>query len=271
MTALLQPFPMEVGRRAQAWRYQPQFRRPRHFHGEPELNVFVRGSARVQVGSRELELQAGMLLWLPPLIDHALLHASHDLEFCVVGVRPELADALSAAHELTLPSVMHASAVGQALMTGFADVCQAMTQGLDALSGDVALVELLRQASPAATAAQGPTLGERASNLVVTDPSVDRQTMAKRLASNRGDISRAFQRALGMTFRDYKQRARVLSFLENVDAGQNMTRAALAAGFGSYSQCHRVISRITGCSPRSFLEGGIRAEQESRFEPLSIG
>jgi hypothetical protein len=43
--SLYQPFPMQPGHRAQAWRHQPAFLRPRHFHEEPELNLVTRGTA----------------------------------------------------------------------------------------------------------------------------------------------------------------------------------------------------------------------------------
>jgi mannose-6-phosphate isomerase-like protein (cupin superfamily) len=59
MSALFQPFPMLAGRDAQVWHHQPSFRRPRHFHLEPELNVVARGHGVLSVGERQFVVQAG--------------------------------------------------------------------------------------------------------------------------------------------------------------------------------------------------------------------
>jgi quercetin dioxygenase-like cupin family protein len=95
MVALVhQPFPMPGRRRAQSWRYQPAFRRPRHFHEEAELNLVVKGRGVFTLGPREVSVQAGALLWFPPGLDHYLLSASEDFDLFVVGFHVELLEAL---------------------------------------------------------------------------------------------------------------------------------------------------------------------------------
>jgi AraC-like DNA-binding protein len=69
----------------------------------------------------------------------------------------------------------------------------------------------------------------------------------------------------------YRNTLRALEFLrlsEPVDA--NLTRAAIEAGFGSYSQCHRVFRSLFGLSPREYFLSRLprRAELMERFEPL---
>ena len=95
--ALFQPFPMLPGRAAQVWRHQPEYRRPRHFHEETEVNAVVRGSALVGIGDRTLELGPGELVMFEPGQDHVLLEASDDLELFVFALRPELAASASSA------------------------------------------------------------------------------------------------------------------------------------------------------------------------------
>jgi AraC-like DNA-binding protein len=63
-----------------------------------------------------------------------------------------------------------------------------------------------------------------------------------------------------------------LRFIEIVDAGQStLLAAALAAGFGSYSQCHRAFSAAFGCTPRAFFGTPIRSEMADTFEPFGAG
>ena len=91
---LYQPFPMGGVARAQIWRHAPRYRRPRHFHPEPELNLVVAGSATFAAGESELAVSAGDLLWWAPGQDHGLLACSSDLDLFVIGASPELSDRL---------------------------------------------------------------------------------------------------------------------------------------------------------------------------------
>src|ERR1041384_7638566 len=83
---------MLPGRRAQAWRHHPAYRRPRHFHAEPELNAVCKGTAVIGLGDRVVTLGPGGVVLFHPGQDHVLLEASSDLELWVVALRPDLAD-----------------------------------------------------------------------------------------------------------------------------------------------------------------------------------
>jgi quercetin dioxygenase-like cupin family protein len=79
--ALYQSFLPDRDQHAYVWKYSQAIggRRPRHFHGEPEMNLIVRGSAMFGIGDAVVETIAGELLTFPPGQDHALLEASPDL------------------------------------------------------------------------------------------------------------------------------------------------------------------------------------------------
>ncbi|MEO8183362.1 MAG: helix-turn-helix domain-containing protein [Deltaproteobacteria bacterium] len=72
----------------------------------------------------------------------------------------------------------------------------------------------------------------------------------------------------GLTLTDYRTRLRLLAFIRSVDAGRTLLAAALQAGFGSYSQCHRTFSQTFGCTPRRFFGSQLRAEMRDAFSPL---
>ena len=86
--ALYQPFPMAGAARGQIWRYSPQYRRPRHFHAEPELNLVTAGTGTFGAGASVFSATAGELLWWLPGEDHELLEASPDFDLFVVGMSP---------------------------------------------------------------------------------------------------------------------------------------------------------------------------------------
>jgi hypothetical protein len=83
---------MLPGRRGQVWRYQPEYRRPRHFHHEPELNFVVAGAATFGTGRGAIRAASGDLVCWPPGLDHELLSASPDLDLFVVALTPELCE-----------------------------------------------------------------------------------------------------------------------------------------------------------------------------------
>ncbi|XXZ06954.1 helix-turn-helix domain-containing protein [Sorangium sp. So ce302] len=93
---------------------------------------------------------------------------------------------------------------------------------------------------------------------------------ARRLASNRGDVSRKFRRDQGLSLTEYKNRLQTLKLLELLEQGcSHLTHAALEAGFGSYSRCHQVIRELLGMAPSALLDPGTRKLLADRLEPLS--
>jgi AraC-like DNA-binding protein len=82
------------------------------------------------------------------------------------------------------------------------------------------------------------------------------------------EISRYFHRDLGMTFVHFRTRLRLLRLIHLMDrADIALGVAADAAGFGSYSQCHRVFRAELGCSPQRFFHSGLRQEMQQAYDP----
>jgi AraC-like DNA-binding protein len=251
---------MLPSRRAQVWRHQPSFRRPRHFHDEPEINVVVRGWARLGVGEREQQLGAGQLAVLEPGVDHELLAASDDLELYVVALRPELA-----AREPRLFGAKTDGTVSSAsALQRYADALYELGQTRAGESVEAGIVQLwagLTSSAPSALA-----LARRASQTLRAERALSGAELAQRLKTTPSEISRAFRSGLGLPMVEYRARLRLLEFVRRVDAGQSLTAAALDADFGSYAQCFRVFERALGCPPRDYFHGARREIDERVVE-----
>lgn len=110
-------------------------------------------------------------------------------------------------------------------------------------------------------------LTRRAMAELCDEPGLALAQLASRLRADASDISRYFHRDLGMTFVAYRSRLRLLRFIALADESSvNLLTAAVAAGFGSYSQCHRVFQAELGCGPRQFLLGGQRQRMQLAYE-----
>jgi AraC-like DNA-binding protein len=262
--AVFQPFPMLTGRRAQVWRHQPDFRRPRHFHPEPELNVVVRGKALMGLGGSVTRLERGAVLLFHPGQDHVLLEASEDLELFVFALRPELA--AGACGSLSRVASSGCTLSDSALL--------ALTRALEAYGSvaDSNAVEL------GLSALFNELLGELANNHVLSrralqamdeNPEATGALLARRLGVDQSALSRHFHADLNLTFVEYRARLRTMAFIRLVDEGQTITRAALEAGFGSYAQSHRVLSKALGCAPRRYFTGERLRLDEACYEGRS--
>jgi AraC-like DNA-binding protein len=254
--ALYQPFPMLPGRRAQAWRHQPSFLRPRHFHREPELNLVVRGTARLAVGERVVGASAGDCLFFVPGQDHQLLDASTDLELFAIALTPELL-----AH---VRAMAWASRRLNDIELGEATArLHACAQLQDAAAVEHALVPLFEARSPSKLR-HSTRLGlER----LLLEPAVSGSALASHARTSPSELSRHFRRDVGVRFVEHRARLRLMAFIAEVDAGRSLTQAALDADFGSYAQFHRVFRRALGCSPQQYFAERRRAIDEAVAPP----
>jgi AraC-like DNA-binding protein len=244
--ALFQPFPMLPAQRVQVWRHRPEFRRPRHFHREPELNLVVKGAATLGVGRRVQQLSAGNVIVFEPGQDHVLIDASDDLELFALALTPELWE-----RHRSLRASSHAAP----------SVCRA--DAVSALSAasemrDAAVVETLLSDLFAALKAQAvapSSISRRAALRTAAQPGVSCSALALQLGTHPSNLSRIVARELGVPLVELRSRLRLGQFVRLVDSGRSFTQAALDAEFGSYAQCHRVFRRATGVTPRAYFAG----------------
>lgn len=269
--ALYQPFPIPGRARGHVWHHVPETRRPRHFHAEPELNLIAAGAASFGYGEATIEVSEGDLLWWPPGQDHVLLSATPDLDLYVIGVTPafseqvlgdRLSSALGGAARLRLDA--RALAELRASCGSQASVC-------DSAALERHLGELWREAHAlrVRTADRHP-LTARALSSLLARPELKRGELARLIQGNESEVSRHFHRDLGLTLLTYRTRLRLLRFIQLVESGggHNFMAAALVAGFGSYSQCHRSFQQAFDCTPRVFFETGVGERLKERLAPF---
>jgi AraC-like DNA-binding protein len=92
--------------------------------------------------------------------------------------------------------------------------------------------------------------------LLTKDPSLSGKTMASSLGISVSRLARVFKQETGVSLVDYRNRLRLERFQMLVESGgENLLEAALAAGFGSYAQFHRVFRAWRGATPRDYLQG----------------
>jgi AraC-like DNA-binding protein len=252
---------------AYVWKYSDSIggRRPRHFHGEPEINLVVRGAATFGVGERTTRVAQGELVVFPAGQDHALLERSSDLYLYAIGLASRFSSEVLGGEpplpvHVKLDAAELEAAVAEAAnivdRPGEEQLCAALWQRAHWLS---------RRA--VAREGRGPhVLTRRTLQRLTSAPELSLEAMARDLRAHPTEVSRHFHRDMGMTLVRYRSRYRLLRFIERVGSGrEQLLEAACAAGFGSYSQCHRAFQAELGCAPRQFFTTGLRERMQLAY------
>ncbi|HMF41257.1 MAG TPA: helix-turn-helix transcriptional regulator [Polyangia bacterium] len=109
----------------------------------------------------------------------------------------------------------------------------------------------------------GPTTPDESSSrrlvtstvaMLAKDPAMGGKQIAAKLDISLSRLARVFKAEMGMSLVEYRNRLRLDRFAVLLDKGRtNLLEAALAAGFGSYAQFHRVFRALRHMTPREYL------------------
>lgn len=274
------------------WRFNREYWRPTHYHAQLELILVTRGRLRERIGRACHTAHAGQLLWHLPGIEHRAVEASADCDFVVVQAEPYLCAKVGAQLRRARRAEADASEPFAAWIRELGwlsagrpvvelkrtdrdrvlEAC-AVTFERDQLEPE----DARRRVQAALDAAWRATIDDhddrRPSSLVelaccylLEQPSLAQPALCRELDVSESYLSRCFRAELGPAFVEQRARVRLSTFCTEVSRGQNFLEAALSAGFGSYSQLHRVFVRLVGVNPRDyFLHGGRNRRSELRL------
>lgn len=268
------------------WPFNTQYWKPPHFHAQVEFLLLIRGRARARVGRATYTVHAGQLIWHLPGIEHELLDASADCDLRVVQAEPDLCADAGRAFQ---PRITTDAPQDSPAFAGWISQLGRLAAGrpvvelkrtdrdrvLDACDATCASAHLqpeqcsqrLRTALACAWRAtlddhddlRPNSLVELACCALLEDPSLERSTVCRALDVSESYLSRRFRAELGVSFAEQRARLRLARFSTHVTREhQNYLASAMLAGFGSYSQLHRVFTELLSISPRDYFSRGGR-------------
>lgn len=266
------------------WAFSRPDQKPSHFHPQIEFVLVMRGKAVEYIGTEKYEVHPGQLIWHLPGIEHEMVSASADLDLRVVHVEPDLiACSRPQAHPAERqnpdsfghwirelgwlaagrPVIELKRRDEHALLEDCDLPSTERRPGHDEQSERDRLARALGNAYRATCVDHDDlrpnSLVELACCLLLERPSLARSEVCRELGVSEGYLSRRFRAELGISFLEQRARLRLVRFLTHVTRErQNFLEASLSAGFGSYSQLHRVFSQLIGMSPRAYLQRGGR-------------
>jgi AraC-like DNA-binding protein/quercetin dioxygenase-like cupin family protein len=259
--AMIADLGLDPGLDGRVVRHAPGGVRPRrHRHAELELNLVVGGTASYLLDQRRYQLSSGSLTWLFPGQEHLLVEQSPDHELWWAVFRPELVARTAPTHTL-----LEADPVGRFsrrltperardLESVFAELADADAALLNAGLAYLLLVAwraFLESDDVPASLDLHPAV-ETVVRLLRADPGHGPlDALARDAGLSPSHLSRLFKTQTGVSISRFRNQQRLERFLLLYGRGRRTTAtaAALEAGFGSYTQFHRVFRRETGKSP----------------------
>jgi AraC-like DNA-binding protein len=98
-------------------------------------------------------------------------------------------------------------------------------------------------------------IGRRVADLALADPQMllDISELASRAATSARTISRLFPAETGLSFKTWRQRARIVLAIDQLSAGSTVAQAAARAGFASTAAFSFAFRQVTMMTPTEFL------------------
>jgi AraC-like DNA-binding protein len=228
-------------------------------HPNLEFNLVISGRGTCFFGDRQYDLSPGTLLWIAPGEFHQLLR-SPDFEMWVAIIAPE-----------TFPDEMLADVVANPLR---------QLSSEDALALDSLLSHVTQDADQPKVYLTGADFAFRSAwHATVSSPGVTRTAMHPAVVQaldilrsstdmpRSGELARACGVTLGYLAQlladqtgrgivEWRNRIRIERFVIAYPHSGDLMTAAFDAGFGSYTQFHRVFAELVGTTPGEWAKSG---------------
>ncbi len=243
-------------RRSERRRYDDA---PRSHH-ELVVLLGLRGRMRYLIDGQIVEVAEGTLLWAFSGQAHLLLSESRDFDMWVFVLSrvllsgPYLPDPQGAGQQrvVRLARVEHEAL--DALADRIRDRDDADWQAAGLRWWAMRAWDETGRAPDAARAAVHPAV-DRAAAVIEDDPGASLAWVAAKSGTSLSHLARVFRAGTGMSLGHYRRRVRLKVADRAVADGANLLGAALAAGFGSYTQFYRCFVAERGVSPRDHYRG----------------
>ena len=231
-----------------------------HVHAEAQLLFASRGVMQVTTPKGRWLVPPRRAVWVPPRLEHEVDMLT-DLEMRSLYIAP----AWLASHpEMPRLGREFVVAVGTLLR----ELVLAMFgDGVDPRRVDLlarlALFELA-EAEDAATFMPMPAdpRARRVADLVLAEPAGarDLSDLARAAGASQRTITRLFPAETDLTFKEWRQRARILASVEMLDSGRrSITSVAARLGFSSAAAFGHAFRQVLGIAPGEFMNRTARA------------
>ena len=227
---------------------------PVHAHGEAQLTYAVSGMVQVHTGEGRWLVPPQLAVWVPAGVPHRL-EVLTDAELWMVHWQTS---AVRAWAPSTLPDRASALRVTPLLRTLLATALAADTGPEKAELVVRLMLHELTGAAHAPTFLPLPTspVARRVADLAIDDHRnrLHIRELASRAATSVRTVSRLFPDETGLTFKAWRQRARIVHAMDRLARGEAIGRVSADAGFASTAAFSCAFRQVTAMTPTTFLD-----------------
>lgn len=223
-----------------------------HAHREAQLIFAVSGTMQVHTEGGRWLVPPQLAIWAPAMRPHAIDMLT-DVEMWTVYCDEEACLRWAPGKALDREFALRVTPLLRELI--------ATLFGTDAASGKAELIvrlmlhELVETpAAPTFLPLPESDAGKRVADLALADRQghLDAAELARRAGTSKRNISRLFPAETGLTFKAWRQRARIVNAIDRMSAGHTIAQAADYSGFASTAAFSFAFRQVTGLTPGSF-------------------
>jgi AraC-like DNA-binding protein len=231
-----------------------------HRHEEAQLLFASHGVMQVTTPSGRWLVPPARAVWLPPRFEHVVDSLS-DIEMRTLYVDPEWLAAHPEAARLDRAFVVAVRPLLRHLILGLFD--PTTDRRRTNLLVQLALYELI-EAEDTTTFVPMPIekRARRVAELVLADPGGDRELgdLASEAGASARTITRLFPAETQLTFKEWRQRARIMAAVEALGGGGvTIKHIAARTGFASPAAFGHAFRQVMGMTPGEVLGRAIKA------------
>ena len=226
---------------------------PMHVHDEAQLTFAASGMVQVHTEDGVWLAPPQLAAWVPAGVRHRLDVLS-DAELWMVHWRSSAVRAWAPSASLDRAFCLRVSPLLRSLLD--AAVPEEGSSDKAELVVRLMLHELTAmEDAPTFLPLPASATGRRAADLALGDPtnSLDVGELAARAATSVRTLSRLFRAETGLSFKAWRQRARIVWSMERLARGDAIVRVAQDAGFASTAAFSCAFRQVTAMTPTAFL------------------
>jgi len=228
-----------------------------HAHGEAQLIFAASGTMQVYTSSGRWLVPPQLAVWAPARAPHRIEMLS-DTELWLIDWHPALLRKWARSKSLNREFALKITPLLRELIFAAFEADAAPERG--ELIGRLILHELTEAPdAPTFLPLPASAIGRRVADLAIADPQVnlDINELALRAATSARTISRLFPGETGLTFKAWRQRARIVFAIDELSAGIAISQVAAHTGFANTAAFSFAFRQVTRMTPTAFLSHGL--------------
>ena len=227
--------------------------RPIHDHEESQLTFAASGMVQVHTGEGRWLVPPQLAVWVPASVAHRV-EVLTDADLWMVHCQPMAIRDWSPPTLLNRPFALRVTPLLRALL----DAAFATNIGFEKAELIVRLMlHELTETADAPTFLPLPTspVGRRVADLALCDHQnrLDIGELASRAATSIRTVSRLFPLETGLTFKAWRQRARIVRTMDRLARGNAIAQVSAEAGFANTAAFSCAFRQVTAMTPTTFL------------------